>query len=329
MSGRKTDLNKAKGNAKPKTGTKLPKAAEDKSVAQEKTASSKAVEPAKAAAKKPAAKSSPKDEKVTEKVAVKSVESAKKPAVKSTPKGEKVAEKSTAKTTESAKKAPEKSAQKKTANTEKAPEKSAKKPSEKNASEKKAPAKQTKGTAKAAAENEQKKAPAAKAEAKNDKNNSAKKPVKKQENAEPSSKTPHVMKLVDQKNDMINPTIMAGKSSIPRRLRGLEPLSRIIKREAEEVFGGDTETYNLTALVIEEHAPEILRRFNACDCEICVETLSRLTAEMVPARFAKLRRSTVERDLEEVRQLKDPLRRPVTSHMVRLVMQNKKRSYHD
>ncbi len=192
-------------------------------------------------------------------------------------------------------------------------------------SKKKSPAKQNK----VAETSESKNATTPKAAANDTKKSSGKTSVKKQEAAEPSSKTPHVMKLVDQKNDMINPTIMAGKSSIPRRLRGLEPLSRIIKREAEEVFGGDTETYNLTALVIEEHAPEILRRFNACDCDICVETLSRLTAEMVPARFAKLRRSTVERDLEEVRQLKDPLRRPVTSHMVRLVMQNKKRSYHD
>lgn len=238
------------------------------------------------------------------------------------------------KASETAKKAAKKPAAKSAPKQEKAPEKAARKPAEKSAPEKpiaeKVSAKQTKGKAKApAAEKVQKKVPAAKAEAKGDKKPTAKKPAKKQENTEPSSKTPHVMKLVDQKNDMINPTIMAGKSSIPRRLRGLEPLSRIIKREAEEVFGGDTETYNLTALVIEEHAPEILRRFNACDCEICVEALSRLTADMVPARFAKLRRSTVERDLEEVRQLKEPLRRPVTSHMVRLVMQNKKRSYHD
>ena len=147
---------------------------------------------------------------------------------------------------------------------------------------------------------------------------------------EPSSKTPQVMKLVQQRNDMVNPTIMAGKSSIPRQLRGLEPLSRIMKREAEEVFGGDeAETYNLTALVIDEHAAEILKRFNACDCELCVETLARLTAEVVPARFAKLRKRDVEREAPEVKQLKEPLQKTVTSRMVRLVMQNKKRSYHD
>ncbi len=148
---------------------------------------------------------------------------------------------------------------------------------------------------------------------------------------EASSKTPQVMKLVEQKNDMVNPTIMAGKSSIPRKLRGLEPLSRIMKRDAAEIFAmdGEAETYNLTALVIEDNAGEILRRFNACDCEICIEKLSQLTAEVVPARFAKLTKKAVEYNVSEVQELKEPLKKTVTSRMIRLVMKNKKRSYHD
>ncbi|MBQ8170615.1 MAG: hypothetical protein IJZ95_01370 [Oscillospiraceae bacterium] len=149
--------------------------------------------------------------------------------------------------------------------------------------------------------------------------------------SEISSKTPQVMKLVEQKNDMVNPTIMAGKSSIPRSLRGLEPLTRIMKRDAAEMFGvgGETETYNITALVIEDNAREILRRFNACDCEICVERFSQLAAEEVPARFVKLSKKAVEYNVSEVQELKAPLKKTVTSRMIRLVMQNKKRSYHD
>lgn len=160
----------------------------------------------------------------------------------------------------------------------------------------------------------------------------AKKPKTDEDKSpEVSSKTPQVMKLVEQRNDMVNPTIMAGKSSIPRRLRGLEPLTKIMKREAEEIFGTDqeTETFNVTALVIDENAAEILRRFNACDCEICVEQLSQLTSERLPARFAKLKRRSVERNAPEVEDLKSPLRRTVTSQMIRLVIANKKRSYHD
>ncbi len=161
---------------------------------------------------------------------------------------------------------------------------------------------------------------------------SAKKRRPKQEKpTDPSSKTPQVMRLVEQRNDMVNPTIMAGKSSIPRQLRGLEPLTKIMKREAEAVFGADEddETFNLTALVIDDNAAEILRRFNACDCEMCIEQLSRLTADSVPARFVKLKRRSVERKAPEVEELKAPLKRPVTSRMIRLVMQNKKRSFHD
>ncbi len=148
---------------------------------------------------------------------------------------------------------------------------------------------------------------------------------------EASSKTPQVMRLVEQRNDMVNPTILAGKSSIPRKLRGLEPLTKIMKRDAETVFGSDeeAETFNLTALVIDDHAAQILRRFNACDCELCIERLSQLTADSVPARFVKLKKRSVERKAAEVEELKSPLRRAVTSRMIRLVMQNKKRSFHD
>ena len=162
---------------------------------------------------------------------------------------------------------------------------------------------------------------------------SARSKAKKQDAAvgDISSKTPQVMRLVQQGNDMVNPTIMAGKSSIPRKLRGLEPLTKIMKREAEEIFGTDQEdeTFNLTALVIDDSAAEILRRFNACDCEVCVEQLSQLTADIVPARFAKLKRRAVERNAPEVEELKAPLRRSVTSQMIRLVIRNKKRSFHD
>lgn len=167
---------------------------------------------------------------------------------------------------------------------------------------------------------------------------SAKKPAAKKSSkkadkvgGEASSKTPQVMRLVEQRNDMVNPTILAGKSSIPRKLRGLEPLTKIMKRDAETVFGTDeeAETFNLTALVIDDHAAQILRRFNACDCEVCIERLSQLTADSVPARFVKLKKRSVERKAAEVEELKSPLRRAVTSRMIRLVMQNKKRSFHD
>ena len=206
------------------------------------------------------------------------------------------------------------------------------KPAEKKAAkaetEKKA---MSKAAAKSKAESKQTEKPTTKKPS--EKKPVAKKPAKKTEKigGEQSSKTPQVMRLVEQRNDMVNPTILAGKSSIPRKLRGLEPLTKIMKRDAETVFGSDeeAETFNLTALVIDDHAAQILRRFNACDCEVCIERLSQLTADSIPARFVKLKKRSVERKAAEVEELKAPLKRAVTSRMIRLVMQNKKRSFHD
>ncbi len=280
-----------------------------------------------------------KTDTITKDKAVRSEETTTK-TVKKTAKSEKTAEKRTAAKNSAEKKSTASTnSTKKSSASEKKPEAKKANASKSKTAEKPADEKAVKPTVKTAA----KKAPVKEARAKTTEKSveaTEKKPAKPRKKAEtkqeelktgePSSKTPQVMKLVQQRNDMVNPTIMAGKSSIPRQLRGLEPLSRIMKREAEEVFGADeAETYNLTALVIDEHAAEILRRFNACDCELCVETLARLTAEVVPARFAKLRKRDVEREAPEVKQLKEPLQKTVTSRMVRLVMQNKKRSYHD
>ncbi|MBE6889519.1 MAG: hypothetical protein E7485_05855 [Ruminococcaceae bacterium] len=191
--------------------------------------------------------------------------------------------------------------------------------------------KKTSRTAEKSAEKTQKSSKKAAPQKPGEEKAAKKRRAKQEKPTEPSSKTPQVMRLVEQRNDMVNPTIMAGKSSIPRQLRGLEPLTKIMKREAEVIFGADEddETFNLTALVIDDNAAEILRRFNACDCEMCIEQLSRLTADSVPARFVKLKRRSVERKAPEVEELKAPLKRPVTSRMIRLVMQNKKRSFHD
>ena len=279
-----------------------------------------------------------KTDTITKDKAVRSDETTTK-TVKKTAKSEKTAEKKTAAKNSAEKKSTASTnSTKKSSASEKKPEAKKANASKSKTAEKPADEKAVKPTVKTAA----KKAPVKEARAKTTEKSveATEKPAKPRKKAEtkqeelktgePSSKTPQVMKLVQQRNDMVNPTIMAGKSSIPRQLRGLEPLSRIMKREAEEVFGADeAETYNLTALVIDEHAAEILRRFNACDCELCVETLARLTAEVVPARFAKLRKRDVEREAPEVKQLKEPLQKMVTSRMVRLVMQNKKRSYHD
>lgn len=155
----------------------------------------------------------------------------------------------------------------------------------------------------------------------------------------PSSKTPQVMKLIAPHGDYVNPVIIAGKASIPKKLRGVEPLSRIMRREAKAVLGEDISglpeeseevvTLNLTAAAISENAGLLLRRFNACDCEKCIAALTKMTEEKVPARFVKISKQDAERGSCELDELKEPLKKAVVSQMIRVLLGNKKRSFHE
>ncbi len=144
-----------------------------------------------------------------------------------------------------------------------------------------------------------------------------------------SCKTPQVMKLIesDKKNNLV---IMAGKSRVPEQLRGRESLSRVMRRGLGEEFSDadDTTVVNITELAIEYEAAEILDRFNACSCDKCVEVFSRRIAEKVPARFARISKShrNGSRELAE-RVL--PMRKIVLSEMIRELICDKRRCFHD
>lgn len=144
-----------------------------------------------------------------------------------------------------------------------------------------------------------------------------------------SCKTPQVMKLIENdKSD--NLVIMAGKSRVPEQLRGRESLSKVMKRGLGEEFSDveDTTVVNLTELSIEHEAPEILDRFNACSCDKCVEVFSRRIAETVPARFARI--STSRRSgSRELSERMIPVRKTVVSAMIRELICDKRRCFHD
>lgn len=228
-----------------------------------------------------------------------------------------------------AKKLPEQEEQKKTAQ--------AKSPKKEASAEK--PAAKAK-TAKKPADTAAEKKPAKKtaADSVTGKARTAKNPDKAKAEA-PSSKTPQVMKLVAPHGDYVNPVIIAGKASIPKKLRGVEPLSRIMRREAKAVLGEDITglpeeseevvTLNLTAAAISENAGLLLRRFNACDCEKCIAALTKMTEEKVPARFVKISKQDAERGSSELDELKEPLKKAVVSQMIRVLLGNKKRSFHE
>lgn len=158
------------------------------------------------------------------------------------------------------------------------------------------------------------------------------KPRRKAEGAVGNSgnKTPQVMRLVEQNKDSANPVIMAGKSRVPKQLRGREPLSRLMRAELGEEFSDreDSVVVNLTEAAIEYEAPEILDRFNACSCHKCVEVFSRKISEKVPARFARINK-TARSGQRELRERMEPVRKIVLSEMIRELIGNKKRCFHD
>lgn len=155
---------------------------------------------------------------------------------------------------------------------------------------------------------------------------------KKAERDEPSgNKTPQVMRLVEQNKNAANPVILAGKSRVPKQLRGREPLSRMMSLDLGEALAEreeDSVVVNLTEAAIEYEAPEILDRFNACSCHKCVEVFSRRISERVPARFARINRSA-RSGSRELRERMEPVRKIVLSEMIRELIGNKKRCFHD
>lgn len=175
------------------------------------------------------------------------------------------------------------------------------------------------------------------------------KPAKKAENPaeydesgeqSQSVKTPSVMRLVEERAFSENQVVAAGKSLIPRQLRGIEPLSKVMRREAElqrgeqpddEVSRSPLVMRELTEMLIAENVPVIIRRFNACDCEKCMSELARLTAEEIPARYMKMPELA---DLNwsgfssDERILIDSLKKNAVTVMIRLMIANKKRNFH-
>ncbi len=162
------------------------------------------------------------------------------------------------------------------------------------------------------------------------KKRSAKKKAEKPDEQRTACKTPQVMKLVERTND-VNPVILAGKSRVPSRLRGRESLTRMMRRGLGEEFADEENTVvvNITELAIEYEAPVILDRFNACSCDKCVEVFSRMIAEKVPVRFARVNK--IGRDLEnrELSERVAPMRKIVLTEMIKVLIGSKKRCFHD
>lgn len=153
----------------------------------------------------------------------------------------------------------------------------------------------------------------------------------------PSVKTPRVLQLVRENTLAENQVIAAGKSRIPRKLRGIEPLTRVIRRDAaaedaaQAAQNSPSVRRDLTGMIITQEAPLILKRFNACDCERCLSELARLCESEIPARYVTMPEAA---DLsyngftDEEKMLIDSTRKHAVSVMVRIMIGNKKRNFH-
>lgn len=148
--------------------------------------------------------------------------------------------------------------------------------------------------------------------------------------ARSACKTPQVMKLVKQSLD-VNPVLLAGKSRIPSKLRGKQSLTRIMRGGLGDEFCDDegTVVVNITELAIEWEAPVVLDRFNACSCDKCVEIFSRIIAEKVPVRFARVNKNGRDLSNRELAQRVEPMRKTVVSQMTRELIGSRKRCFHN
>ena len=149
-----------------------------------------------------------------------------------------------------------------------------------------------------------------------------------------SSKTPQVMRLVE-KNTKVNPGILAGKSTVPRQLRGREPLSKLMKRDTPSTYfeNEDVEVVNISELAIKLEAPEILDRFNACSCSKCVAVFTEKVSQKVQPRFARVaRRGSMGNNNARMSELYgrvEQMRKVVLPEMIREIIGSKKRWFHD
>lgn len=164
----------------------------------------------------------------------------------------------------------------------------------------------------------------------------SKKPSKKRGTVEKSvsSKTPQVMRLVEQKAE-ITPAALGGKGYVPKQLRGREPLSKLMKSANTPMRsenGDDVEVVNIAELAIKLEAPEILDRFNACSCSKCVAIFSEMVSQKVSPRFARVSKSKSLNSASHMNELYgrvEQMRKAVMPEMVREIMGRKKRWFHD
>ncbi len=134
-----------------------------------------------------------------------------------------------------------------------------------------------------------------------------------------SSKTAHVLKLLTNSSDNVNPIINDGfKEEVI--------LSRTTsKADSQQNDGAKPVAVNVISELVYEIMPEVLARFNCCTCDICQAEISIKAMDELGAQYIPI---INEDSLQHLNHIKDEKRPTVTRKLVSLAFKYRDMTKH-
>lgn len=134
-----------------------------------------------------------------------------------------------------------------------------------------------------------------------------------------SSKTAHVLKLLTNSSDNVNPIINDGfKEEVI--------LSRTTsKADSQQNDGTKPVAVNVISELVYEIMPEVLARFNCCTCDICQAEISIKAMDELGAQYIPI---INEDSLQHLNHIKDEKRPTVTRKLVSLAFKYRDMTKH-
>lgn len=82
---------------------------------------------------------------------------------------------------------------------------------------------------------------------------------------------------------------------------------------------------NIVSELVAEILPAAIKRFHVCDCDMCVAELTVEALNLIPPKYVSV---STEKDMENIRAVKEKYRREVTTVVVNLVLKSKSKPRH-
>lgn len=128
--------------------------------------------------------------------------------------------------------------------------------------------------------------------------------------ARKTSKTAHVLNLLAGSTENINPAIEKGKNSFKQEMKNAKVNSN---------------KQDIITQLITECVPEVLDRFNCCECKECATWYINDVARSIESGFAP---DALNVKTEAVEGIKNKYRQEVTSRVIKVLIFNKKATHH-